>query len=692
MKYTWQAKRAVVLLAAVVGLFVVVGRTPAEPTPGKRDRLVIELVCDYLHRGHLTQPDIGDEVSRRLFRRFIKDLDPGKLYFTKADVEEFKKQETELDDQLLQGDITFAYKVYTRLLARMGERMKLVEELVKEPHDFTVKEYLSTDYDAIAHAGTPEELRERWRKRIKYDLLLQRLGDKPVPTEEAKQKVLTRYQGLFKRWKQVDNYDLMEMYLSDLTASVDPHSSYMSPSTLADFDIAMHLNLEGIGALLRSENGYTMVAEIIPGGAAAADKRLKVNDKIIAVSQGDSQWTDVIDWKLTEVVKLIRGPRGTKVQLKVIPAGKAEPAVYAYTRQKVELKAQAARSEIIEDGKKPDGTPYRLGVIDLPSFYAESHNPRAGSGEFKSATEDVRRILKEFEVKGVDGVILDLRKNGGGALNEALSLTGLFIDKGAVVQVKGSHGRVRADNDPEEGTVYAGPLAVLVSRMSASASEILAGALQDYGRALIVGDKTTHGKGTVQVVIDLGSQIQPNDPPKLGALKLTIQQFYRVNGDSTQNQGVSSDVVLPSLIEALANGEKELENALAFDKVQPVQHDQLDMVPEQLKAALRTRSAQRVKDSPDFAKLTKEIETLKAQKARKAIPLNEQELRGQFHKDKKQKKDSDSVDIDDDPDGVLSDDTPSSDDKTVFKFQRNFTNNEILHIVEDLVQGKKLVP
>src|SRR5207302_5113254 len=334
--------------------------------------------------------------------------------------------------------------------------------------------------------------------------------------------------------------------------SVDPHSSYMSPPTLDDFDIAMRLNLEGIGALLRSENGQTIVAEVITGGAAAADGRLKPNDKIIAVAQGDSQFVDVIDMKLREVVKLIRGARATKVQLKVIPAEKVVPLVYDLTRQKIELKAQEARQEIIEQGKKADGSPYRIGVIDLPSFYADPGSRRNGQADAKSATEDVRKILKEFTAKGVDGVVLDLRKNGGGALNEALALTGLFIDQGTVVQVKGSQGPVQRLKDPEKGTVYAGPLMVLVSRYSASASEILAGALQDYGRALIVGDSSTHGKGTVQALLDLGTQIAGNrvggsPQPKLGALKLTVQQFYRVNGDSTQNRGVLSDVVLPSL-------------------------------------------------------------------------------------------------------------------------------------------------
>src|SRR5262249_28975206 len=292
--------------------------------------------------------------------------------------------------------------------------------------------------------------------------------------------------------KQVDNYDLMEIYLSDLTASVDPHSSYMSPTTLADFDIAMRLHLEGIGALLGSENGEIVVKEVIPGGAAAADGRLKPNDKIVAVAQGDGRFVDVMDMKLTEAVKLIRGARGTKVELKVVPADKLDQVVYAYTRQTIELKSQEARSEIVEQGKKPDGSPYRIGVIDLPSFYADTTAAKVGR-EFKSATEDVRKILKDFNANRVDGVILDLRHNPGGLLSEALALTGLFIDHGPLVQVKGSEGRVQRHDDPEIGTVYAGPLTVLVSRLSASASEILAGALQDYGRGPLVGGFPTPG-------------------------------------------------------------------------------------------------------------------------------------------------------------------------------------------------------
>jgi carboxyl-terminal processing protease len=672
------ALRSGALVAAVAGVLLVWTRVPAEPVPGKQDQLVAKLVTDFLHRGHLVRPEIGDELSRQLFRRFIKDLDPSKGYLLKSDIDEFKKYETELDDQLLQGDLRFAYEVYNRLIRRIAERQKLIAELVKAPQDFTIKEDLNTDYDAIPFAASEAELRERWRKRIKFDLLLQRLGPKPVPEAEARQKILSRYQNFLRRMKQLDNYDLMEIYLSDLTASVDPHSSYMSPNTQDDFSIAMRLNLEGIGALLRQEDGHTIVAEIVPGGAAATDGRLKPKDKIIGVAQGDDHFVDVEDMKLREVVQFIRGPRGTPVQLKVVPSGKVEPVIFNLTRRKIELKSQEARGDIVEDGRKADGTPYRVGVIDLPSFYADMANEDGEAA--KSATEDVRQILKSFTAKGVDAVILDLRKNGGGALSEALSLTGLFIDQGPVVQVKDARGKVERGDDPERGTVYDGPLVVLTSRLSASASEILAGALQDYDRALIVGDSSTHGKGTVQAVIDLGKRVRPGDPPRLGALKLTIQQFYRVNGDSTQNRGVTPDVHLPSPTEGLGTGESELEHALAFDRVAPAEHEDLGLIPASLKATLQERSAKRIKDSAEFAKLAKELELQKARHARKAVPLNEKELRDQFSKDEAEKAEQTI-------EGALP---PEPADGKPYKYPRSYINNEALRITEDLVQGKNL--
>ncbi len=663
---------------AACALLLTPGRLPADPVPGKYDRLVIQLVCQFLQQAHIARPQIGDDLSRRLFKRFLKDLDPGKLYLLKSDVEEFQKLETELDDQVLRGDIGFAYQVYGRFVSRLNQRLPLVEELLKTDPDFTAKEYLELDSEALDWAKDEAELRERWRKRVKFDLLQHRIGDKPTPADEAKKRVQARYQNLAKRWKQVDNFELMELYLSALLASLDPHSSYMGPATLDDFDISMRLQLEGIGAVLRQEDGNTVVAEVVSGGAAAADGRLKVNDKIIAVAQGDNNFTDVVDMKLRDVVKLIRGKRGTPVQLRVLPATKGEPVVLDLTRQTVQLKDQEARADIVEQGKKADGSPYRVGVIDLPSFYADV---RGLGGVKKSATEDTRRILKDFQAKGVDGVVLDLRRNGGGSLNEALALTGLFLDRGPIVQVKGFQGRVQRHDDPESGTMYGGPLLVLVSRFSASASEILAGAVQDYGRGLVVGDSATHGKGTVQTVLDLKNQFQGADLPNLGAIKLTIQQFYRVNGDSTQSRGVAADIVLPALTEHYGVGEKELDNALAFDKVKPVDHARLGMVSDELKAVLQTRSAERIKASKDFAKLQKDIEQVKARRAKKVIPLNEEELRERFSKEDAEKADQK---LDGFPPEPKSDGSP-------YKFQKTYVHGEVLQIMEDFLQGRKLV-
>ena len=674
-----QVKRHVTL-TALVGLLLFVAQSSAEPRLAKQDPLVAQLVCEFLKRGHLNRPEIGDELSKCLFQHFLMDLDPNKMYFLKGDIDEFRKFETELDDQLLTGDLAFAYKVYERFLTRIGERQKLIAEFVDGEHDFSVREYLETDPDSIDYAQTADDIRERWRKRIKFDLLMEQIVEKPVSEAEARKKVSTRYQGVLKSWKQMDNADLLELYLTSLTTCIDPHSSYMSPTTLDDFEIDIRLNLDGIGAVLRSENGQTIVVEVVAGGAAATDGRLKPNDKIIGVAQGDGKFVDTVDMKLRDVVKMIRGTRGTKIELKVNPAGKIEPVVYTLTRQKIELKSQEARGDIVEQGRRSDGKPFLIGVIDLPSFYADRE---AGEGDEKSAAEDVRRILKEFAAKKVDGVILDLRQNGGGLLTEACALTGLFIDQGPVVQVKGSQGRVQHLDDPEKGTVYAGPLIVLTSRLSASASEILAGALLDYGRALVVGDSSTYGKGTVQTVVDLGSLVNENQPPKLGALKLTIQQFYRVNGDSTQSRGVVSDIVLPSLTEQITTGEKEQEHALPFDKVKPTNHEELGLIPAELKAVLKERSAKRVKESKEFADLTKDIELFKVRMARKKVPLNKKELRDQFTKDEAEK-------IDRKVDDLSRPDSPLED--AAYKFKRELVNNEVLQIMEDLLLSKQLMP
>jgi carboxyl-terminal processing protease len=667
------ALRGRLALAALLTILFAPPTLLAQPAAGKDDAVLAQLVCAILEQGHVSRPTIGDNISKRLFQRFFKDLDPSKLYFLKSDIDEFQKLETKLDDMLQQGNVRFAYVVYQRYVERVNQRLKLIDELLAAKQDFSVKEYLETDPAKISYATDEQGLRERWRQRLKFDLLLLRQSAKPLPEADAVKKIQDRYKAFAKRIRQIDSYDLMEIYLTDLSASLDPHGAYMSPNTLEDFEISLRLQLEGIGALLREENGQTIIVEVVPGGAAAKDGRLKPNDKIIAVAQGDGQFVDIADMRLREAVRLIRGAKGTRVELKVIPAGKLEPVVYSLDRARIEMKAQAARYEIVETGKKPDGKAYKIGVIDLPSFYGG-----ASDGTVQSASKDVRRILGKLKAESVDGVILDMRHNPGGLLSEATALAGLFIDKGPVVQVKDPTSGIRRHDDPEAGVAYDGPLVVLVSRHSASAAEIVAAALQDYGRALIVGDGATHGKGTVQAVVNLADQL-PGQNAKLGAMRLTIQQFYRVNGDSTQNKGVESDIVLPSLSEHLSTPEKDLDFALAFDRVRKADYEQVGMVTPALKAQLSARSAERVKASKDFTKLAATIERVKALRERKQMPLSEQEFKEQVTKEQAEQEEK----------GDTPDERPS--EKEAYKFPRTFFTAEVLQIMEDLIQGKRLL-
>jgi carboxyl-terminal processing protease len=502
-----------------------------------------------------------------------------KIYFYQSDIDEFMSNRERLDDFVKSGDLNFAYTLFNRFLERIDERVGFVHELLKVDHDFTVDEEMVIDPEVAEYAQTQEEAYDRWRKRIKYDLLVlkteeneEKSGDDAQPdavnppkedsgTQESPIERLTRrYDSYQKRMKQFSSDDLLEMYLSAITTAFDPHTNYMSPSSLENFYISMKLNLEGIGAALMMTDGYTVVSKVIPGGAADKHGKLQPEDRVVSVGQGeDGEMVDVVDMNLNDVVKLIRGKSGTVVRLGVKPANKNEIEILTITRARIELTDSEARSEIIPFGHKRDGTPYKVGVIDLPSFYMDMAAARRGLAEFKSTTRDVKRILDNFKQQNVDVVVLDLTRNGGGSLTEAINLTGLFIDQGPVVQVKDSDNRVQHYDDLERGMAWQGPLVVMTSKFSASASEILAGAIQDYGRGIVVGDESTHGKGTVQSLLELGAQVfnAPN-PPNLGALKITMQQFYRPSGESTQKRGVVADVPMPSLTTHMDVGESDL--------------------------------------------------------------------------------------------------------------------------------------
>ena len=603
--------------------------------PGPNDRQITLAVKSYVEREHFTKHPIDDEIARRWFSIFLEALDPMKVYFLQSDVDAFMQKRDTLDDLVKRGDVSFAYEVYNRFLERVDSRLPLVEKFLSEPLDFTKEESIVVDRDATTWAQSEAEAVDNWRKRIKYDLLVQKM-EKTDPAE-AKDKLLRRYKSFARRMHQMTADELLETYLTSLTSSLDPHTSFMSPGTLENFEIGMRLELDGIGASLKAEDGYTTVAEIVPGGAADRDGRLKRKDRVIGVGQGtEGEIVDVVDMNLNEVVKLIRGKRGTVVRLKVIPVGQTAPTEYDITRAKIELKDSEARGELIETGKKADGTPWRIGYVNLPSFYMDMAGARQGQADYKSSTRDTKRLIDDFRTKGVDCICLDLRNNGGGSLPEAISLTGLFIDTGPVVQVKHADKRVQQYDDVDPGVSWDGPLVVLTNKFSASASEIVAGAIQDYGRGLVIGDNATHGKGTVQSLIDLGRQLFQRLPnaPTLGAIKITMQQFYRPGGLSTQLEGVKSDVELPSVTTHLPVGEGDLDHAIAFDKVPAAPFQPSGRVPPALLSTLRDRSGQRVAGSTDFEKVARDIAQYQKRKAEKTISLREEDFARQWNEGK----------------------------------------------------------
>ncbi|MBT4865047.1 MAG: carboxy terminal-processing peptidase [Planctomycetaceae bacterium] len=648
------------------------------------DATTTKLVCEMVAKYHISQGEINDETSKKLLKRYLKQLDRQKLYLLASDVKAIQTHATKLDDLMKSGNVDFAYDVFKLYLRRLEERMAMADKLIDADHDFSLDEEMVIDADKTDWAQSKAELDERWRRRIKYDLLNLKLDDTELA--ESRERMHKRYRNIRTMARQTEDAEMLEMYLSSLTHTFDPHSSYMSPETLEDFRIQMELSLEVIGAALQSEDGLTVVKQIVPGGAAHEEGSLAVGDKITGVAQGeDGEMVDIVEMKLSKVVRFIRGKKGTIVRLQIKAEDGGETKVLSLTRQKIELKESAVKGEIIEAPERLGGRKLRIGVVHIPSFYRDFRGAQRGDKDFKSTSRDVRKVLDEFHLKGtVDVVIVDLRMNGGGALSESIEVSGLFIDRGPVVQVKEQNGHIKSHDDVDSGVAYDGPLVVVCNRLSASASEIFAGAIKDYKRGIVVGDSTTHGKGTVQNVMPVGRRFFGLlNQQQRGALKLTINQFYRVNGDSTQNRGVRSDVVLPSLLDHMDLGESFLDNALAFDQVPAAGYKPVGLVADNVVQMLQQRSKKRVMAEPDFQKKQKEIERYLSRKNRKTITLNEEKLRQERDADKsdedKKKKDEEK----DDPDKKKAD-API--------FPKAFYNDEILSIsidYIDLLKGQK---
>lgn len=634
-------------------------------------KIVVQMIPQF----HVSRKTVDDRVSSMLLDAFLKDLDPAKLYFQQEDIDEFSKYRVSLDDALKNGDVQFGYDVFKRYKERLVVQLTKAHALIDAPHDFEAEETMTINGDDLPWARTQEEVDERWRKRIKYDLLQFKL-DKETD-EEGRKRLHSRYKTVQRNIEQMKQSEILEFYLTALTTCFDPHSTYMSPESAEDFDIQMRLSLDGIGASLRSEDGYTIVNEVMAGGPADRDGRLKAKDKIVGVGQETGEIEEVYEVKLSEVVRKIRGKAGTKVRLRVLTALTGETVVYELVRDKVALQESEAKGEIIETQDRV-GRAGKIGIISLPSFYRDFG---AEDGNGKSAAVDIEKILNDFRDKGgVDAIVMDLRGNGGGALSEAVEISGHFIDQGPVVQVKDPTGRVKELDDEVPGALYTGPLIVVCNRLSASASEIFAGVIKDYRRGIIIGDSTTHGKGTVQNLMPVSARqgFRPfgGAGSDLGRLKMTIQQFYRVNGDSTQNRGVRSDVVLPSILDHIDEGEAGLDNALPFDQIRNARYAPGNRVSTDLIAALQKNSESRVGGNEDFKKVEQGISRFMERKNRKEVSLKESVLRAERETDKA---------IVEEEKKQLGEDDPDKKSKEVFP--KNFYNDELLNVTLDYVTG-----
>ena len=591
---------------------------PLAPTADEGEAGV--LAARFLTRFHYRRLPLDDAMSQKIFKRYLEALDSDKLFFTQADIDGFGKYKDTLDDAIKNEDLAAPFAMFNLYERRIGERVAYARSLLAKGFDFNRDESYRFDRDKAPWAKDTAELDDLWRKRVKNDWLRLKLAGKP--DAEIRDTLEKRYQNYLDRVYQLNSEDVFQTFMNAYAMSIGPHTNYLGPRASENFDIAMKLSLEGIGAVLQRQDDYTAIREIVPGGPAALSNKLRVGDRIVGVGQGTSgPITDVIGWRLDDVVEKIRGPKDTVVRLEILPADAGpdgKHVVIDLTRKKVSIEEQAAKDSVIDvDG---DGAKRRIGVISLPTFYQDFEARRRGDPNYKSATRDVMRLVRTLEQGKVDGIIIDLRNNGGGSLSEATDLTGLFIDKGPVVQVRNATGSVQEEDDPHPGLIYSGPLAVLVNRASASASEIFAGAIQDYGRGLIIGENT-FGKGTVQNLIDL-DEIAHNEKPIFGEVKMTIAQFFRVDGSSTQLRGVVPDIAFPLSIDVKHFGESSYDNALPWSSIAPANYvPSADLKP--LVPMLKSRHDKRVATDIAWQNLEADIADARAQNAVETVSLNE---------------------------------------------------------------------
>ena len=587
----------------------------------ERHSYEIKVINELLEQFHYKEYTLNDKFSQKILTSYLKQLDPGRMYFTQQDINQFSKHRDLFDDDIRNGNLKPALDIFKTYQKRVRERSSFAAKRVLKPFDFKLNESFVLDHSKGEWARDENALNELWRKRIKNDLINQQLADSEDESIETLKK---RYTTMTKRTTQVKSNEVFQIIANAYATALEPHTSYFSPRASEEFNIQMRLSLDGIGAVLRTDKEHTKVVSVVPGGPADMTGKLKAGDRIIAIAQGRAaKMVDVIGWRLSDVVNIIRGEKGSTVVLSVLPGGTGlggKPNNIAIVRDKIKLEHQAAKKRIIE--VKTALGKSKIGVIDLPSFYIDFEGRSNGLKDYRSTTRDVAKLLRELIAEKVDGLVIDLRGNGGGSLSEVISLTGLFIDQGPVVQVNDATGRTSVHKDNKRGVVYSGPMAVMVDRGSASASEIFAGAIKDYKRGIIIGE-TTFGKGTVQTILPLNAYTKEKFNKPLGQVKITTAQFFRVNGESTQFHGVAPDISWPVPKTSEDFGERSLDNALPWNKIETAS---FAIYPEAIKSSLITMedaiSKKRIHNTPKFLATIKKMELLTKAGAEKSVSLN----------------------------------------------------------------------
>lgn len=593
----------------------------SELLPSKTHQNTTKFITHVINSIHYQKKPIDDTLSSLMFDMYLKNLDPNRSFFLKDDIEYFSMQyRFALDQNLLNSNLDPAFNIFTLYRTRIKERSDYAITQLEKDFDFTNDEHYQFNRQELDWAKNTSELNGIWRRRVKNDMLNLLLNNKEIAT--AKETLKKRYKRIYTSAFQLDSNDVFQAFINAYTTVIEPHTNYLSPRVSENFDISMRLSLEGIGAVLRSKNDHTLIQKIIPGGPADLSKKLHSKDKIIGVGQGENgEIIDVIGWRLDDVVELIRGPKDTVLRLEIVPnktnSGDLNQII-TLIRNKIKLEESEAQSKIID---LPDLN-QKIGIIEIPTFYVDFSAQARGDKNFKSTSKDVIKLLNALKQESITGIIIDLRSNGGGSLSEAIATTGVFIKSGPIVQTKNSSGSINISVDPDLSLIYSGPLAVLVDRNSASASEIFAGAIQDYQRGIIIGEPT-YGKGTVQTIIDLNKLVKNNQTDH-GKLKATIQKFFRISGGSTQNKGVIPDIIFPTAINIEKHGERALKNSLPWEEIFPADYKKLN-APIALYDQVRISHETRIKSNKAFQLLLEQLELIQKNNARNTISLKKEQ-------------------------------------------------------------------